>query len=501
VSEAAATRDEWGEWTTIVATVPFAVRTSVGLAALAIGANVIGAVIIGVLIALVNTSVTHHQAVQVSKFGVVLVAVSAAVGIGVVLSLQRRTLKWMIRGQAPDERDTRRVIRLPFQMATLTGVIWAVDASLLAVAGLVAGVPAATALTVAAGVILGGFTAAGITYLLVTRASQPVLEIVLRAHPPIQPALGMRSRLLLYWLLTSAMPLFGIMLVLTQPDLTQLRLATLGAIITALSVGLFANTLLARSLGTPMRTMVAALHQIGSGDLTVAVPVSDAHEIGFLQTGINDMVTGLRERDRVQDLFGRHVGPAVAAEALRSGVTLSGETKHVVALFVDITSSTALTRRIEPTVFVEMLNRFFDVVVTEVESHGGLVNKFEGDAALCIFGAPVELIDASTAALSAARRIRDRVRAADELAIGIGVAAGPVVAGQIGAASRLEYTVIGDAVNEAARLTDLAKGAAGSLVASDHVVRLASPVEREYWRYSGEVTLRGREVATRIWTA
>ena len=114
-----------------------------------------------------------------------------------------------------------------------------------------------------------------------------------------------------------------------------------------------------------------------------------------------------------------------------------------------------------------MLNRFFEVVVSEVESHGGLVNKFEGDAALCVFGAPVSLIDAPTAALIAARQIRDRVVAAGEVSIGIGVAAGPVVAGQIGSSSRLEYTVIGDAVNEAARLTDLAKGLPGCLVASE----------------------------------
>ena len=295
----------------------------------------------------------------------------------------------------------------------------------------------------------------------------------------------MRSRLLLYWLLTSAVPMFGIVLILTGPDSTRLRLGALAAVVLALAVGVFANILLARALGTPLRALVDAVHVVGRGDLTVSVPVSDPGEIGLLQNGINEMVAGLRERDRVQDLFGRHVGPAVAAAALRDGVTLAGETRDVVALFVDITGSTALTRKVEPKAFVQMLNRFFEVVVSEVESHGGLVNKFEGDAALCVFGAPVGLIDAPTAALSAARQIRDRVRAANEMSIGIGVAAGPVVAGQIGSSSRLEYTVIGDAVNEAARLTDLAKGLPGCLVASDAVLRAASPVERECWHAAG----------------
>ena len=121
-----------------------------------------------------------------------------------------------------------------------------------------------------------------------------------------------------------------------------------------------------------------------------------------------------------------------------------------------------------------MLNRFFDVVVDEVEGNGGLLNKFEGDAALCVFGAPVELIDAASSALRAARRIRDRVAAMGEVEVGIGVAAGEVVAGQVGTHSRLEYTVIGDPVNEAARLTDLAKERKQHVLASQAVLDRAS---------------------------
>jgi adenylate cyclase len=155
-----------------------------------------------------------------------------------------------------------------------------------------------------------------------------------------------------------------------------------------------------------------------------------------------------------------------------------------------------LTRETDPIEFVDMLNRFFGVVVDEVEGNGGLLNKFEGDAALCVFGAPVELADPATAALRTARAIRDRVAEMAELQIGIGVAAGPVIAGQIGAASRLEYTIIGDAVNEAARLTELAKRVEGNILASDVTVEAASPEEQRNW-VAGRVTrLRGREAPT-----
>jgi adenylate cyclase len=247
--------------------------------------------------------------------------------------------------------------------------------------------------------------------------------------------------------------------------------------------------------------MVDVLGRVGGGDLDTAVVVQDAGEIGLLQSGLNDMVAGLRERDRVRDLFGRHVGPAVADQAVRGGVTLSGELLDVVALFVDITGSTALARTTEPSALVGMLNRYFEIVVDEVEKHGGLVNKFEGDAALCVFGAPVVLIDAATAALRSARAIRDRIRAVGEVEAGIGVAAGAVVAGQIGTPSRLEYTVIGDAVNAAARLTDLAKGVRGHVLASAATIERASPVETQHWTDAGEVLLRGHLEPTRIWTA
>ena len=143
-----------------------------------------------------------------------------------------------------------------------------------------------------------------------------------------------------------------------------------------------------------------------------------------------------------------------------------------------------------------MLNRFFEIVVEEVEAHGGLVNKFEGDAALCVFGAPAPLADAPSAGLRAARGIRDRIAEGGELEIGIGVAYGQVIAGQIGTASRLEYTVIGDAVNEASRLTELAKRVDGRILSSENTVTAAAEQEQAEWQRGRSLRLRGREELT-----
>ena len=116
---------------------------------------------------------------------------------------------------------------------------------------------------------------------------------------------------------------------------------------------------------------------------------------------------------------------------------------------------------------VELLNRFFAVIVEEVDRHRGLVNKFEGDAALAVFGVPVTLEHPEDAALACARRIAERLNSeVPECLAGIGVAAGQVLAGYVGAKERFEYTVIGDPVNEAARLCELAKSTPGRLVAS-----------------------------------
>jgi adenylate cyclase len=190
--------------------------------------------------------------------------------------------------------------------------------------------------------VLAALGSAGITYLLVGRVNQPVALLALAACPPkTSPVFGVRWRLLLIWTLTTGTPIVGLVLVLTAPR-GKTHVLTVGvavAVVTLLSGGL-STAVAARAIGAPLRSMVDALHRVGQGDLDVAVQIEDAGEIGLVQSGFNDMVAGLRERERIQDLFGRHVGPAVAAEAISGGVTLSGEQCEVVALFVDITGST-----------------------------------------------------------------------------------------------------------------------------------------------------------------
>jgi adenylate cyclase len=193
------------------------------------------------------------------------------------------------------------------------------------------------------------------------------------------------------------------------------------------------------------------------------------------------------------------VGEEVARSALGQELEMGGELRDASILFVDVMGSTAFASTRDPREVVETLNRFFEIVVEVVTMHGGWINKFEGDAALCVFGAPTEHPDAASAALVAARELCRRLSVElDGIEAAIGLSAGAVVAGNIGAAKRYEYTVIGDAVNEAARLTELAKSRPSRLLASDSIVRRASDREARRWSLGDPVVLRGRAEATRV---
>jgi adenylate cyclase len=224
--------------------------------------------------------------------------------------------------------------------------------------------------------------------------------------------------------------------------------------------------------------------------------VYDGSQIGQLQDGFNAMVEGVRERRRLHDLFGRQVGVDVVRQALERGVQLGGELVNGAVLFVDVIGSTELAATRTPAEVVSALNAFFAVVVEVTDRTGGFVNKFEGDAALCVFGAPVHRDDAATCALTAARLLHQRLENVRGLSAAIGVSAGQMVAGNIGARERFEYTVIGDAVNEAARLTELAKTRPSRLLVSAAALDAAAPAERAHWTADGEVVLRGRSTPT-----
>src|SRR6516162_6048144 len=258
------------------------------------------------------------------------------------------------------------------------------------------------------------------------------------------------GRTMMVWFLGSGVPVIGIALVaffqLVMRNLTETQFAVgvMMVSIATLIFGCILTWILSWLTATPVRIVRAALERVEQGDLRGNLVVFDGTELGELQRGFNTMVDGLRERERVRDLFGRHVGREVALAAEREKPKLGGEERHVAVVFIDIIGSTKLVTSQPPADVVQLLNRFFAIVVEEVDRHCGLVNKFEGDASLAIFGAPNHVECPEDEALSAARTIADRLATEmPECQAGIGVASGEVVAGNVGAKERFEYTVIG----------------------------------------------------------
>jgi class 3 adenylate cyclase len=253
----------------------------------------------------------------------------------------------------------------------------------------------------------------------------------------------------------------------------------------------------ATSISDPIHEVVDAMADVERGHLDKTIDVYERSELGHLQTGFNRMVAGLRERDQLRDLFGRHVGEEVVRRAVEEHESVTGDERDAAILFIDLVGSTQLAATHEPHEVANVLNDFFRIVVAAVDEKRGLVNKFQGDAVLAVFGAPLRIDDPASAALSTARALGDELRRLG-VEFGIGVSAGPVFAGNIGAENRYEYTVVGDAVNEAARLADRAKDFDGRVLCSASAIDRADEAERRCWGVQGSEMLRGRAKLTEI---
>jgi len=420
------------------------------------------------------------------------------------VALLHRRLEWLAAEREPTAHEQQVTLRLPFDQMILPAVGWAGAALVFGALNL--RYSGELGFRVGITILMGGLTTCALFYLLGERSLRDVAARALGSGPPLQPvAPGVVARAVIAWTLATAVPVGGIAFVafgVIRGDTPAGRSTAWSIIFLAvatIAIGVATTVMAARAVAEPIRSVRAGLARIEEGDVDVDVPVYDASEVGLLQAGFNRMAEGLRERERIRDLFGRQVGEDVARAALREGTRLGGEEREVGALFVDIVGSTSMALAMPPTEVVRVLNHFFRVVVEAVEAEGGLVNKFEGDAALCVFGAPVPSKDPAGDALRAARRLAAHLAGeVPEIDFGIGISAGIAVAGNVGAEHRFEYAVIGDPVNEAARLSELARQRPERVLASEVALSKAAEGERASWSVTDSAVLRGRNAATGV---
>jgi len=252
-------------------------------------------------------------------------------------------------------------------------------------------------------------------------------------------------------------------------SLGSLGVGVLLAIAVAFTISLELSLLLTRSIVEPLQDLRTGTQRVRQGDLGARVPVLGTDETGLLAASFNGMVSGLREREQLREAFGAFVDPVVADRVLEEGTVLRGDEVEVTVLFLDIRGFTAFAERAGAAEAVARLNEFYELVVPVIFEHGGHANKFVGDGLLAVFGAPDTLADHADRCVAASLAIARRVEEMQggSVSIGIGVNSGEVVAGTVGGGGRVEFTVIGDVVNTAARVEEATRTTGDVILITD----------------------------------
>ena len=250
----------------------------------------------------------------------------------------------------------------------------------------------------------------------------------------------------------------------------------------------------------PIRDLTEGTERVAAGDYSRRLPVVQDDDLGVLTASFNRMQAGLAERQRLQAAFGTYVDPVLATKLLEQGDDVfTGERREVTVMFVDIRDFTPFAEANPAEDVVARLNALFEIVVPAVVDAGGHVNKFLGDGALAVFGAPNDLANHADAAVDAAVLIQRLVaeRFGGDLRIGIGINTGVVIAGTIGGGSHLEFTLIGDATNVAARVEQLTKTTGDAILLTEQTVEaLASGLSGLTDR--GSHALKGKSTAVQV---
>jgi class 3 adenylate cyclase len=324
-----------------------------------------------------------------------------------------------------------------------------------------------------------------IHYFAIESGMRPILiDIAANGGPPLMrnaPAMSLRVKLL------GALPLINIITGLVVAALSSeggggasLGVDVLIATAVAFTVSFELTVLLSRSILRPIRDLEKVTEAVRKGDYTTLVPITTSDELGRLGIAFNQMVSGLAEREKLREAFGAYLDKDVAEYILAQGLTPEGREVEVSILFCDVVDFTAFASSADAPEVVACLNALFERIVPIIARHGGHVDKFVGDGLLAVFGAPQEFSDHADRAVTAGVEIAEVVNQPDSglLRIGIGVNSGSVVAGSIGGAGRFNFSVIGDAVNVAARVEEATRRLGDDvLITADTQARLSQTIE------------------------
>jgi len=469
------------------------------LMALIFGANFFGALIIFLYFSVIEPLPVGGMAIRLLEtedivtFGFVGVVIFAG-AFATINRLGRPIQNWLRLIDAGTPAS-----ELPSSVARLV-LIWPlIIASLVAVAGLLVAVFFSILYDNPGnfvGIAISGAVTTTIVYFgtdLIWR--QQVPTFFPKGNLSVIPAfrLWVRRRLLLAFILIGGLTPI-LLVILSQvrtralldaekPEaiLDNLILVQLFILAVGLVAGVITAVLAARAIVGPLQVLQDAMGLVEKNELNTRIVVTTNDELGYLSERFNSMTDGLRQRERLRELFGLYVSSEVAQAAVETGAGLGGELVNCSVMFSDIRDFTTLSEQMQPQQLVELINRYMTTIVSVIVKHGGVVTRFGGDSILAVFGTPLNpMSDHADRAVRTAIEMRQALAAFNQqetiarlptLEAGIGIASGLVIAGNVGGKERIEYTVMGDAVNLAARLEDKTKDTGFSILISDETFR------------------------------
>ena len=289
---------------------------------------------------------------------------------------------------------------------------------------------------------------------------------------------------------------------IVRAHLAIAALIVIGTALIALAIG----WRLASRMALALSRVNAAMRRLELQEYVKVDAVRTGDELEDLAEGFNSMVDGLRERDKLRVTMGKYMTEEVLEHVLAGEVELGGKTLEITILFCDLRDFTTLSEKRTAQQIVALLNEYFTEMVDCVMAEGGVVDKYIGDNIMAVFGAPVTRPDDAQRAVRAAVRMRGALaklngrfaeRGLEQLRFGIGLHSGEVVASNIGSVRRMEYTVIGDAVNVAARLQSKTKELGTDILISEATRERLDPTATT--EVIGEVSVKGRAQAVHIY--
>lgn len=237
------------------------------------------------------------------------------------------------------------------------------------------------------------------------------------------------------------------------------------AALVVLGLALLLLGYISKKITKPITELALVTKKVARGeysDIHLPEVKNSEDEISLLTNGFSEMISGLQDREKIRNLLDKVVSKEIATEILKGNVVLGGESKIVTILFADIRGFTSMTEAIDPQVVITHLNTYMTNMTQIIEREGGVIDKYIGDEIMALYGAPVEMKDGAARAIKTALSMVDALHKWNQkkggrpIEVGIGIHTGRVVAGNMGAETRLNYTVIGSTVNLAARLCSAA---------------------------------------------